>query len=426
MTTNLDTAGSGPAGAAAVAGRGTELLPAGFLALGTFAIGTEGFMIAPLLPTMAADFRMTVPQMASLIVVFTLTLAVSSPIMTVLTARWNRRASLQLAMGLFALGNVLAAWSPTFWTLMTARVVMAVAAGLYVPGANALAGVIVAPERRGKALAIVSAGMTLAIALGLPLGAVAGHFLGWRATFSIVAVMSLVAIAGIGVGIAADAGTGIAVATLRQRLAVVRQASILRLLSVSLFWAIGAFTAYPFLAPYLASVLGFRDAAISATVSLWGVAAALGVTTGGALSDRLGANRVVQASLTMLGLAFLGLSLATALPASTARAPVLIAVFLWGFTVWSFFPAQMARLIGAGAPGQAPVALALNTSTMYLGFSVGSALGAAILGAGAIWAIGLVAAMAQAVAVVLEKLCQTQGQDPAPLDPTPAPPPRSR
>jgi len=409
MTTNSDTAGAAPAGASTAASGDAGLLPAGFLALGTFAIGTEGFMIAPLLPTMAANFGMTVPQMASLIVVFTLTLALSSPVMTVLTARWNRRAALQLAMGLFALGNVLAAWSPAFWTLMAARVVMAVAAGLYVPNANALAGVIVAPERRGKALAIVSAGMTLAIALGLPLGAVTGHFFGWRATFSIVAVMSLVAIAGIRAGIAADAGAGIPVATLRQRLAVVRQPAIVRLLSVSLFWAIGAFTAYPFLAPYLASVLGFDESGISATVSLWGVAAALGVTTGGALSDRLGANRVVRMSLTVLGLAFLGLSLATALAASNALAPVLFAVFLWGFTVWSFFPAQMARLIGAGSPGQAPVALALNTSTMYFGFSVGSALGAAILGAGAIWGIGLAAAIAQAAAFGLDRRVRTQG-----------------
>ncbi|WP_343737539.1 MFS transporter [Achromobacter sp.] len=409
MTTNADTAGAAPARASTAASDDAGLLPAGFLALGTFAIGTEGFMIAPLLPTMAADFGMTVPQMASLIVVFTLTLALSSPVMTVLTARWNRRAALQLAMGLFALGNVLAAWSPAFWTLMAARVVMAVAAGLYVPNANALAGVIVAPERRGKALAIVSAGMTLAIALGLPLGAVTGHFFGWRATFSIVAVMSLVAIAGIRAGIAADAGAGIPVATLRQRLAVVRQPAIVRLLSVSLFWAIGAFTAYPFLAPYLASVLGFGETGISATVSLWGVAAALGVTTGGALSDRLGANRVVRMSLTVLGLAFLGLSLATALAASNALAPVLFAVFLWGFTVWSFFPAQMARLIGAGSPGQAPVALALNTSTMYFGFSVGSALGAAILGAGAIWGIGLAAAIAQAAAFGLDRRVWTQG-----------------
>ncbi|WP_312994063.1 MFS transporter [Achromobacter animicus] len=409
MTTNADTAGAAPARASTAASRDAGLLPAGFLALGTFAIGTEGFMIAPLLPTMAADFGMTVPQMASLIVVFTLTLALSSPVMTVLTARWNRRAALQLAMGLFALGNVLAAWSPAFWTLMAARVVMAVAAGLYVPNANALAGVIVGPERRGKALAIVSAGMTLAIALGLPLGAVTGHFFGWRATFSIVAVMSLVAIAGIRAGIAADAGAGIPVATLRQRLAVVRQPAIVRLLSVSLFWAIGAFTAYPFLAPYLASVLGFGETGISATVSLWGVAAALGVTTGGALSDRIGANRVVRRSLTVLGLAFLGLSLATALSASNAVAPVLLAVFLWGFTVWSFFPAQMARLIGAGSPGQAPVALALNTSTMYFGFSVGSALGAAILGAGAIWGIGLAAAIAQAAAFGLDRRVRTQG-----------------
>lgn len=383
--------------------RSGSLTPAAFLALGTFAIGTEGFMIAPLLSTMAADFGMSVPHVALLVVVFTLTMAVSSPIATTLTATWSRRGTLLCAMAVFTAGNLLAAWSPSFGILMAARVLMALASGLYVPNANALAGAIVSPEKRGRALAVVSGGMTLAIALGLPLGGVVGHAFGWRATFLAVGAMSVVAIAGISAGVARDAGAGIPVATLSQRVAVLRQPALLHLLSVSLFWSIGAYAAYPFIASYLAQVLGFHAAGINATVSMWGLCAALGVTAGGTLNDRYGSTRVARRSLVILGVAFWTLSLAAAsLSAGAALLPVLAAIAVWGFTVWSFFPAQMARLMAAGNASQASLALALNTSTMYLGFSIGSAFGAAILSHGAIWGIGLLAGACQFIALFID------------------------
>ena len=377
----------------------TVLLPAGFLALGTFAIGTEGFMIAPLLPVMAKDFALPVPTIALLVIVFTLVLALSSPVTTVATGRMARKQVLLIAMALFAIGNVVAALSSSFTVLIAARVLMAIAAGLYVPAANGLAGVIVPPTMRGRALAIVSGGQTLAIALGLPLGGLIGHAFGWRATFLLVGAMSLVAIAGILTGIDRDAGQGIAVASLRERVSVVAQRSVLRLLAVSLFWSIGAFAAYPYIAEYLSAVLAFGPLEITASVSLWGLCAAAGVMTGGILNDRFGAGTVVRGSLMLLALSFLALAVATVLPPGVSLGLVMVAVAVWGFTVWSFFPAQMARLIGAGAPSQAPVALALNTSTMYFGFSIGSALGATVLGAGAIWAIGVVAAMAELIAL---------------------------
>ncbi|MGB3070248.1 MAG: MFS transporter [Ottowia sp.] len=380
-----------------------SLVPAAFLALGTFAIGTEGFMIAPLLSTMAADFQMTVPEVALLVVVFTLTMALSSPVSTVLTARLKRRSTLLFAMTIFAFGNLLAAWSPNFGVLMVARIMMAVASGLYVPNANALAGVIVSPSMRGRALAIVSGGMTLAIALGLPLGALVGHAFGWRATFLAVGTMSLIAIAGIVIGIGKDAGSGIPVATLSQRISVMRKPAILRLLSVSLFWSVGAYAVYPYIAPYLTSVLGYQAAGINATVSLWGIAAAVGVTTGGALNDRLGSDRVARLSLLVLALSFWTLSLASTLSPAAATVPVMLGIVLWGFAVWSFFPAQMARLIAAGDAAQASLALALNTSTMYLGFSIGSAIGAGILDSGAIWGIGLFAGAVEILALVLNR-----------------------
>jgi MFS transporter, DHA1 family, purine base/nucleoside efflux pump len=380
-----------------------SLLPTYFLALGTFAIGTEGFMIAPLLPTIAGDLGMSLSATAMLVVVFTLTLAVSSPISTVLTGRLNRRDTLIIAMGVFTVGNLVAAHSTSFSTLMFARVLMAIASGLYVPGANALAGAIAGPSKRGTALAIVSGGMTIAIALGLPLGAVVGHAFGWRATFLAVAVMGIVAVIGLIAGIDRRNGVGMAVASLSERLSVVRQGAILRLLAVTLFWSVGAYTAYPYIAPYLISVLGFGPTGVAATVSLWGIAAAAGVTLGGVMNDRFGSKHVVTGSLALLLLSFIILSAATQLRSAAALAPVLIAVVIWGFSVWSFFPAQMARLIAASSHSQASVSLSLNTSTMYLGFSVGSALGAGIVGWGAVWGIGLVAALAEAASLIIDR-----------------------
>lgn len=402
MSSHSSTSPAAPVKAAESSSISGSMVPAMFLALGTFAIGTEGFMIAPLLSTIAADFRMSVSEVALLVVVFTLTMAVSSPISTVLTSRWRRRDTLVLAMVIFSVGNVLAAWSPNFRILMAARVLMALASGLYVPNANALAGVIVSPVKRGMALAIVSGGMTLAIALGLPLGALVGHAFGWRSTFLAVAAMSMAAIFGVLFGVSRQAGAGIPVATLTQRVSVLRHPTILRLLSISLFWSIGAYTVYPYIAPYLADVLGFGVVGVNATVSMWGLAAAFGVTTGGALNDRFGSGRVARLSLLGLGLAFWILALCTQLTPGNALIPALAGIAAWGFTVWAFFPAQMARLIAAGSPAQAPLALALNTSTMYLGFSIGSALGAVILSTGSIWAIVLIAGAAEMAALGLD------------------------
>lgn len=375
--------------------------PAAFFALGTFAIGTEGFMIAPLLPKMAADFAMSVPAVAMLVVVFTLTLSLSSPITTVATGRVNRRDILLVAMGIFTAANLVAATSSSFYSLLLSRLMMAVAAGLYIPNANALAGTVVSPERRGRALAIVSGGMTIAIALGLPLGSLVGHAFGWRSTFLAVAAMGAIAFAGIIGGVRRTAGTQLHVASLAERLGVIRLPEIRRLLTVTLFWSVGAYMAYPYIAPYLAAVLDFDETGISATVSLWGGFAAIGVIAGGNLNDRLGSSRVVRGSLVLLAAAFWALAAAVMLPPASALLPVLGAVAIWGFSVWSFFPAQMARLIAAGSPQQASVALSLNTSTMYFGFSLGSAAGAAVLDAGAIWGIGLLAGISAAIALNL-------------------------
>jgi len=168
-----------------------------WLALGTFAIGTEGFMIAPLLPDLAHDLSVSLVSAGQLVTVFALTYALSSPILTALTGDIDRRRLLIASMLAFAAANFVAWSAHGYPALLAARILLAVAAGLYVPNANALASAIVEPSRRGTALSIVTGGTSVAVALGVPLGALVGDCFGWRVNFAAVGALALIATVGL-------------------------------------------------------------------------------------------------------------------------------------------------------------------------------------------------------------------------------------
>ncbi|MGQ7935331.1 MFS transporter [Paraburkholderia sp. D1E] len=194
-----------------------------WLALGTFSVGTEGFMIAALLPTIAADLSVKVATAGHLVTIFALAYAVSSPILTAALGGVDRRRLLIFSLAAFAVANLVAARVHSFWTLVGARILLALAAGLYVPGASALASALVTPERRGRALAIVNGRITIAIALGVPIGALVGERFGWRMTFVAVAALSALATIALKLRLPVHIGAWLHTATLRERLVVVRQ-----------------------------------------------------------------------------------------------------------------------------------------------------------------------------------------------------------
>lgn len=380
----------------------TSLTPAYIMALGTFAIGTEGFMIVPLLPEMARDLSLPIEIVGGLVTVFTLTLALSSPILTTVFGSVNRRLLLIWTMVAFALSNLVAWQSTGYWGILTARVLLAMAAGLYAPNANALVSALIAPQRRGRALGIVNGGMTIAIALGLPIGSLIGNALGWRITFLGVGVLAAVAVVGLTLGLDKSAGVGLPVASLRERFSVAKRPSILLGLTITLFWATGAYTSWTYIAPYLTQVADLGPQGISAIVCLWGVSAAVGVFTGGSLADRFGSKTIMGVTLGLLIASFLTLS-ATAflLPPAQAIFPIVVAVAVWGVAVWGFFPAQIVRLIHTGGPSSAPIVLSLNASFMYGGFALGSAIGSIVIAHGDVADLGLAAAMAEFIGLIL-------------------------
>jgi predicted MFS family arabinose efflux permease len=390
--------------------------PLYFLALGTFAIGTEGFMIAALLPGVASDLSVTLSMAGQLVTAFTLFYAISSPILTALTGRVDRRKLLLATMGLFTVGNIVAASASSYWALLSARVILAVAAGLYVPNANAVAGSLLPPDRRGRALAIVSGGFSIAVALGVPTGAFIGHHMGWRVTFLAVALLALIAAVGLAVGIPKDAGKNLSTATLADRIAIIRQPGILPALFVTTLWALGCYTMYTFIAPYLGDVANLDGSQIGYVLFCWGACAFAGVLLGGFVNDKVGARTVIRFALPLTAVSLAGFSYAAMYVAPSERlAVIMIGVVVWGVAAWGFFPAQQARLIGKAGLKNAPIVLSLNASFQYFGFSLGAMLGALTLANGGVAHLGWVGGLCVLGALTVFALSERRAFVPAQL-----------
>jgi predicted MFS family arabinose efflux permease len=376
--------------------------PLYWLALGTFAVGTESFMIAGLLPGMAADLAVSVATAGQLVTAFAFAYALSSPILTALTGHIGRRALLIGSMAAFALANIIAFLSHDYAQLMAARVLLAFAAGLYVPGANALASAVVAPERRGSAIAIVNGGLSLAIAIGVPLGAVIGDGMGWRATFAGVAALAALAVAGLLYGLPRGIGAGLATATLGQRIKTAAQPPVLLTLLVTTLWAMASYTTYTYLALFIGATTELHGAQISYVLFAWGASAALGLVISGKAIDRHGPRAVIVPALTTSAVAFLLMSTsAHLLPRHWEILPAIAAVIAWGIAHWAFYPAQQTTLVGIAGVKAAPIVLSLNASFMYLGFSLGAAFGSLTLSYGGVRNLGYASALSMIAAIAL-------------------------
>src|SRR3954447_15316616 len=174
------------------------------LALGTFLMCTTEFMIAGLLPQMAADFGVRASQIGLLITAFAIGMIAGAPVMAVATLRLPKRATLVLALTTFALGHVIAALSGSFALLLAARVLTAVVTGAFWSVASVVATRAAGPAASSRALGLMGSGVALSTVLGVPLGSLAGEHLGWRGTFWAVAALAVVAAAVIGRFVPAD------------------------------------------------------------------------------------------------------------------------------------------------------------------------------------------------------------------------------
>lgn len=380
------------------------------LALGTFAIGTDGFVIAGVLPGIARDTTSTLAAAGLLVTAFALVYAVAAPLLTAAAARAERRAVLVAGMTLLAVANAAGAVAHGYGWIMAARVGAALGAALYSPIALATGVQLSKPAVRGRAISLVLGGMTVSLVVGVPLGTLLGTLGSWRWTFAFVAVIAAACAAAVAILLPRVAPAP--ASSLRARLALLRQAAVAANLAATFLWITGAFVLYTFIAALLAAATGWHGTVVSVLLLVYGTAAFAGNAAGGRMADRWGARRSIVTALLSLVLTMSAAGWAAHIGPPAGRIVAIIAMIAWPAAGWSLTPAQSHRLVGL-APAAGPEVLSLNTSAVYLGIAAGAALGGVVVGHLAVAWLGPAAAALQLLALAVMLGVRARGGAPA-------------
>ncbi|GHO71722.1 MFS transporter [Ktedonobacter sp. SOSP1-52] len=336
------------------------------LALGMFALGTDAFVVAGVLPAISHDLTISEGAAGQLVTIFSLTYGLGAPVFAAISGRWSRNKVLLVALGAFCLVNVGSALAPNYLLLLLTRLLAGCTAATFAPLAYTTGTSLAPPQKQGKALSLVALGLTVATVFGSPLGTWIGEHMGWRLSFGLVALLAGIAFLALLLCGLPQVKRGLAL-SLKDRLVPIKEPHLLLALLPALLWNLGVYVTYTYLAPLLHSMLSLTD--ISVLLLAFGVGVIIGNVSGGTISDRLGEKRPLLIGLFLLTLTFALLPLAC-----TSILGASIALFLWGLISSAIFTPQQHRLL-ALAPQHANVILALNNSTLYLGIAFGSAVG---------------------------------------------------
>ncbi|APO94500.1 MFS transporter [Xanthomonas vesicatoria] len=345
-------------------------LPPALLALtiGAFGIGTTEFVIMGLLQQVATDLGVSLTAAGLLISGYALGVSIGAPVLTLLSARWPRKAVLVSLMVVFTLGNLACALAPDDASLMVARVLTSLAHGTFFGVGAVVATSLVPPERRASAISLMFAGLTVATLLGVPAGAWLGLQLGWRATFWAVTMIGVLATAAVALWVPAAAGAAAPVSW-RQEMAVLRRGQVVLALAITVLGYAGVFAVFTYIQPLLVQVTGFAQAAVSPVLLVFGMGMIVGNLLGGRLADR-------RATAALLGtLAALVVVLAAMGLALHNKTAMVVVVGLLGVAAFATVaPLQLRVLEHARGAGQ-NLASSLNIAAFNLGNALGAWLG---------------------------------------------------
>lgn len=250
-----------------------------------FAIGSSEFVIAGILPAVSSDLGISIPTAGLLVSVYALGVAVGGPLLATFTGRFPRKRLMLAYVAIFTVGYVLCALAPGFPMLLVFRVLIALIHGAYFGTAMVVATTIVAENRRGFAVGLILAGLTVANIIGVPIGTAIGIHLGWRATFWAVAALGVVAFAAIALFVPADGSHRERPSNLLAEIRALARPAVYSSLAIIVLQTIGQFALFTYISPLLTGVAGVSADTVPWLLLLIGVGSTIGVLVGGRLAD---------------------------------------------------------------------------------------------------------------------------------------------
>ncbi|HEY3509028.1 MAG TPA: Cmx/CmrA family chloramphenicol efflux MFS transporter, partial [Kribbella sp.] len=346
------------------------------LGLSIFAQGTSELMLAGLLPELAADLHVSIPQAGLLISAFAAGMLVGAPVLAVVTLTWSRRTALLLFLAVFALTHVAGALTTSYAVLLATRIAGAfVYAGFWSVAAVTVVA-LVPSNARARAMSVVTGGLTIATIIGLPLGTVLGQHLGWQSAFWTVAGLCVLAMAGVVTTVPAGRPDPATAPRLREELRALRSTRLWLAFTTTALVTATILIIFSYLAPLLTQTTHLPAAAVPGVLALYGLGSFVGITAGGRFADALPFHTLF---ISITGL--VALSAVLALTAHVAVLAIAVVVFLGAFG-FAANPALNARVFSLA--GDAPtLATATNFSAFNVGITAGPWLGALAIDAGA-------------------------------------------
>ncbi|MBT1673454.1 MFS transporter [Curtobacterium flaccumfaciens] len=389
------------------------------VALGSFVLVLSEFLPIGLLPAIADDLDVGIGTAGLMVVATGLVGAVAAPVVTVLTSRLDRRVVLVSLTVLLVVADGLAAIAPSFWVLLIARMLLGVGIGGFWAIGAGIAGRLVRPELTIRATSLITAGVSVATVVSLPLGALVSSLASWRLGFVIGGALGVVALVlQLAMLPRIPAQQRVRFATLGSLLRVPR--ARVGLIAAAFVFA-AQFAAYTYIAPYLQQLVGVGPDTVTIALLVFGVAGIVGNFAAGFTLDRsvlgtIGASKFVLAAAVVL-LPLLAHSVVG----------VFVLLVVWGL-VWGALPLGMQTWMSTASPAGSETGLALFVTTIQLAIAAGSVLGGAAVSsfglAADFWLAGGVAIVGAVVLVAmgLRKSSAVPAVEPLAADPTPTGP----
>src|SRR3954466_11529869 len=362
------------------------------LMLGNFVTGCSVIGPAGMLGELSSGLDVSIRDAGLLITYGAAVLCFGSPVMAWLTSRGQRRTPLISTLAVFAITNAASAFAPNYATLLVLRLLMLSVGALYTPQAAGTAGLIVREEKRGSTIAYIFLGWSLAAAVGLPLITFIASRYGFRAAYGGIAAIS--ALSFVLLAWRLPGGLRGEPVELKTWVLVGRDRMILLLLLITTLQMSGQFVVFTFMGPLLAKLTGAGPDATGMVFAIYGAFGFIGIAVATRIVDRWGPYKtsVLFTSLLLAGVS--GWALTAGVYPLMA-----LAVAVWGLGFASTNSMQQVRLVAA-APPLASATVSLNTSVLYIGQAIGSAIGAVLYARDMPYASGYVAAGFVALALL--------------------------
>ncbi|VXC61308.1 MFS transporter [Sphingomonas sp. 8AM] len=343
------------------------------LAIGAFGIGVTEFAPTGMLPVIAADLGVSIPAAGLLVSGYAMGVLIGAPLMTLTTARLDRRTLLIGLMAIFTLGNLLSAVSHGYWMLLAARLVTSLNHGAFFGVGSVVAAELVPPERRAGALAAMFTGLTVATIGGVPMATWVGETIGWRSAFAGIAGVGGVAMVALRLAVPplppSEAGN------MRAELRVLARKTVLTALVLTVIGASAMFTVFTYIVPILRTETHASTTFVTAMLMLYGIGLTIGNMLGGRWADR-SIERTLAGSFAGLVVVLIVFAAAMHWPVTAA-----VAILLWGVASFAIVPPLQMRVMDAAA--DAPnLASAVNIGAFNLGNAIGAAVGGGVISAG--------------------------------------------